>query len=189
MGRHDLANLPVQHTWPDVVRRRQVERPRPRLVHQPWDQGVDLLGRDRAGAEDQRIALLPFVLFRIDVEGLGVIHHGALDRLARGTVDPTEHHIDVILLDEFARLGLRDAVARRTILEVQIDPSPKQAAVRVDVVNHHRGHVGVGDAHKRQRTGLVRDDADLDGTTRCRWFCHDSSPISIPMMNLRPVGR
>ena len=64
----DLADLGVQHVRPDVVGRRQVEGPRAGVLHQPREQRLDLLRRDRAGAEDQRIALLPFILLGVDVE-------------------------------------------------------------------------------------------------------------------------
>ena len=42
---------------------------------------------------------------------------------------------------------------------IELEPAPQQAALRVDVVDDHPRDVGVGDAHERERTGLVRDDA------------------------------
>ena len=64
-------------------------------------------------------------------------------------------------------LACRDAVGRCAVLEEELDLPPQQAAVGVDVVDHHLRHVGVGAAHERKRSGLLRDDADFDGCT-----CH-----------------
>src|SRR5262249_19239325 len=49
------------------------------------------------------------------------------------------------------------------VFEVEINLPPQQAAPRVDVVDDHLRDVGIGDADERQRAGLVRDHAYLDG--------------------------
>ena len=116
--RDDLADLLVQDVRPDVVGRRQVERLRPRALHQPGDQRLDLLRRHRAGAEDERVALLPLVLLGVDVERLALHDGGTLDGLPRGAVDAAEDHVDVVLLDELRGLGLGHAVGGRAVLEV-----------------------------------------------------------------------
>ena len=38
-----------------------------------------------------------------------------------------------------------DAVVGRAVLEVQLELAPQQAALGVDVVDDHPGHVGVGE--------------------------------------------
>ncbi len=92
--RDDLPDARVHHVRPDVVGRRQVERLRPGLAHQPRDERVDLLRRHRAGAEDERIGLLPLVLLGVDVERLALDDGRALDRLPRGAVDAAEDDVD-----------------------------------------------------------------------------------------------
>ena len=62
-----------------------------------------------------------------------------------------------------SRLGGRDGVVGRAVLEAQLELAAQQAALGVDVADHHPGDVGVGDADERERAGLVGDDADLDG--------------------------
>ena len=71
----------------------------------------------------------------------------------------------MIVLNELRRLGFRDAVRGGAVLETQLDVSPQQATVCIDVVNHHPGHVRIGDARERGRTRHVRDDAHLNGST------------------------
>ena len=95
VGRDDLPDARVHHVRPDVVGRRQVEGLRPRLPHQPRDERIDLLRGHRAGAEDERIGLLPLVLLRVDVERLALDHGRALDGLPRGAVDAAEDDVDV----------------------------------------------------------------------------------------------
>ena len=96
----DLTNLLVHGVWPDVVGGRHVERLGPRVPHQPRKERLDLLRRHRAGAEDQRVALLALVLLRVDVERLALIDRRALDGLAGGAVDAAEDDVDPLLFDE-----------------------------------------------------------------------------------------
>ena len=145
VGRDDLADLLVHRVRPDVVGRRQVELLRARLLHQPGNERIHLLRRHRAGAEDERVAFLPLVLLRVDVERLALHDGRALDGLPRGAVDAAEDHIDAILLDELRRLGCRHGIVGRAVLEAQIDVPPQQAALGVDVADDHPGHVGIGD--------------------------------------------
>jgi hypothetical protein len=153
----------VEHARPDVVGGRQIEGPRPRLSHQPRDERVDLLGGHRAGAEDERVGLLPLVLLGVDVERLALDHGRLLDGLPRGAVDAAEDDVDLIALDELLRLGGRDRVVGRAVLEMQLDVAPQQAALRIDVADDHPGHVGVREPDERQRAALVGDDSHLDG--------------------------
>ena len=120
VGRDDLADTRVQHVRPDVVGRGQVELLRPGLLHQPRDERVDLLRRHRAGAEDERVGLLPLVLLGVDVERLALDDGRALDRLPRGAVDAAEDDVDLIVLDELRRLGGCDGVVGRAVLETQL---------------------------------------------------------------------
>ena len=164
LGRDDLADLLVHDARPDVVGRRQGELLRARLLHQPGNQGIDLLRRHRAGAEDERVGLLSLVLLRVDVERLALHDRGGLDGLPRRAEDATEDHVDLILLDELGGAGFRGAVGGLAVLEVQLDLLPEQAAAGVDLVDHHLGDVGVRDAHERQGTRLIGDHSHLDGS-------------------------
>jgi hypothetical protein len=130
----------------------------------PGNERVDLLRRHRAGAEDERIAFLALVLLRVDVQGLPVNHGGTLDGLPRRAVDPTEDHIHAILLNELGGRGFRGTVGGLAVLEVQLDGPSQEPAGGVDLVDHHVGHVGVGDPHEGQGPRLVGDHAHLDGT-------------------------
>ena len=98
LGADDLADLLVHGVRPDVVGRRHVERLRPGVSHQPGKERLDLLRRHRTGAEDQRVALLPLVLLRVDVERVALLDRRALDGLARGAVDAAEDDVDVLLV-------------------------------------------------------------------------------------------
>ena len=117
IGRDDFADLLVHDVRPDVVRRRQIEFLRAGLLHQPGNQRIDLLRRHRAGAEDERVAFLPFVLLGVDVELPALDDGGALDGLPRGAVDAAEDHVDLVVLDELGRLGFRNAVDRCAVLQ------------------------------------------------------------------------
>ena len=163
VGRDNFTDLLVHRVWPDIVSRRQVEFLRPRLLHQPGNERLDLLRWHRAGTEDERVAFLSLVLLRVDVKLLALHDSRTLDSLPRGAVNATEDHIDLILLDELGSFGLRNTICSCTVLKVQIDLSPQQATVCIDVINHHLGHVRIGDAHERECTRLVRDYAHLDG--------------------------
>ena len=162
-GGHDLADLLVQRVRPDVVGRGHVEGRGPRLLHQPGEERLDLLGRHRPGAEDERVALLALVLLRVQVELAGFVDHGHLDGLPGRAVDAADDDVDVGL-DEPGRRGLRHVVIGGTVLDEQLDGTAEQTALRVDVVDDHPGHVDVGDAHEGQGAGLVGDDPDPSRT-------------------------
>jgi hypothetical protein len=100
-----------------------------------------LLRRDRAGAEDERVTFLTFILLRVNVELLD---------------------IDPILVDELGGLGCCHAVGRRTIFEVKVQPPIQQTANSIDLVNHHFGNVGIGDARERYRLRLLSDNSHFD---------------------------
>jgi hypothetical protein len=87
-----------------------------------------LLRQDRAGAEDERVTFLTFVLLRVNVELLD---------------------IDPILLDEPSGLGCCHAVGRRTIFEVKVQLPIRQTANSIDLINHPFGNVGIGDPRER----------------------------------------
>ncbi len=169
VGRDDLPDAPVHHARPDVVGGRQVEGLRPGLAHEPRDEGVDLLRRHGAGAEDQRVGLLTLVLLRVDVERLALDHGRALDGLPRRAVDAAEDDVDLVLLDELRRALGRRSVVRGAVLEMQLEPAPQEAALGVDVADDHPGHVRVGAPDDRERAGLVGDDPHLDGIAVGRW--------------------
>ena len=171
---HGLADTLVQDVRPDVVGAGKVERLRAGLAHQPRDERIDLLRRHRAGAEDQRVGLLPLVLLGVDVEGLAFDDRRALDRLARRAVDAAEDDIDPVLLDELPRRCRGQLVVRPAVLDDQLDVPAEQPALGVDVADDHPGDVGVRGSDEREGAGLVRDDSDLDGVTDgvcCRHAC------------------
>ena len=125
----------------------------------------NLLRWHRAGTEDERVTFLSLVLLGVDVKPLALHDCRTLDSLSRGAINATEDHVDLILLDELGGFGFRHAIGGCTVLKVQLYLPPQQAAVRIDVINHHPGHVCVGDTHEREWTRLVRDYAYLDGST------------------------
>src|SRR3954470_4818979 len=163
VGRDHLADALVHHVRPDVVGGRQIELPRAGLAHHPRDEGVDLLRRHRAGAEDERIGLLPLVLLGIDVQRPALHDRRSLDGLPRRAVDATEDDVDVVFLDELRRTGGSDVVVGRAVLEVQLHLPAQEPAPGVDVADDHPRDVGVRDADERQRSGLICDEAHLDG--------------------------
>ncbi len=140
----------------------EIERLRARLLHQPRNERLNLLRRHRPGAEDERIGFLPFVLLRVDVERLRLLHDGPLDRLPRRTVDAAQDDVHAIVAHEFLGLRARDAVVGLAVFENQLQRSAKQPARRVDVLHDHPGRVRAGDAQRSQRPRLVHDDADFD---------------------------
>ena len=176
-GLDDVPHAAVQHVGPDVVGRRQVERPRAGLSHQPRDQRVDLLRRPGARAEDERIRLRALVLLRIDVERPALLHRRPLDGLPRGAVDAAEDDVDPVALDQPGRSGGRDGVVGRAVLQVQLEPPPEQPALGVDVADDHPRDVGVGCADERERAGLIGDDPHPDGIGVGAWrWRHDFLP-------------
>ena len=134
-------------------------------MHQPGNERVNLLRWHRAGTEDERVTFLSLVLLGVDVKLLALHYSRTLDSLPRGAINATEDHIDLILLDELGGFGFRHAICSCTVLKVQIDLPPQQATLCIDVINHHLGHVCVGDTHEREWTRLVRDYSYLDGST------------------------
>ena len=98
LGADDLTDLLVQRVRPDVVGRRHVEAScAPVSLHQPREERLDLLRRHRAGAEDQRVALLALVLLRVEVERLRLVDHRSLDGLAGRAVDAADDDVDADL--------------------------------------------------------------------------------------------
>ena len=129
VGGDQFTDLLVHDVRPNVVRGRQIELLRPGLLHQPRNRRLELLRGHRAGAEDERIAFLPLVLLRVDVESPPLLDGRALDRLPGGAVDATEDHVHVVLLYELGGPGPGHTVGRRTVLEAQLEPPPQQAPV------------------------------------------------------------
>jgi hypothetical protein len=145
--RGDFVDLSVHHVGPDVVRRGQVERPCPGLLHDPRDQRLDLLRRNGAGAEEERVILLPLVLLGVDVERSPVHHRRVLDGLPGRAEDAAQQHVDVVVPDELGGRGRRLHVVARAVLDQQFDATAEQAARRVDLVHDERRGVGLGTAH------------------------------------------
>src|SRR5439155_11704115 len=148
-----------------VVSRRQVEFLRPRLLHQPANERFNLLRWHRTGTKYERVTFLSLVLLWVNVKLLAIHYSRTLDSLPRGAINATEDHVDSILLDELGCFGFRYAIGSCTVLEVQLDLPPQQATLGIDVVDHHRGHICIGDTHEREWTRLVRDYSHLDGWT------------------------
>ena len=160
----DLADARVQHVRPDVVGRRQVERLRAGLSHQPRDERVDLLRRHRAGAEDERVGLLPLVLLGVDVERLALDDGRALDGLPRRAVDAAEDDVDAVLLDQLRRRWPRRRRRRsrcpRGTARACRPSRPPLALMSPMTI---RATLALASPDERERAGLVRDDSHLDG--------------------------
>ena len=54
-------------------------------------------------------------------------------------------NVHLILLDELPRFGFRNAIRRCAVLEIEVYLPPQQSTLRIDVIDHHLGHVRVGD--------------------------------------------
>jgi hypothetical protein len=162
IGRGDFMNLPVHHMRPDVVGRGQVERPCSDLLHHPRDQRLDLLCRNGAGAEQERVVFLPLVLLGVDVERLAVHHRRLLDGLPGRAEDAAQEDVDMVILDELGGGGRRLLVVGRAVLDDQLDVAAEQAAGRVEFVHDQCRDVGLAGAHDAEGAGLVGDHADLD---------------------------
>ena len=164
-GGHDLPHLLVQDMRPDVVGGRQVEALCAGALHEPREERVDLLRGHRSGAEDQRVALLALVLLGVDVERLALLDDGAFDRLTGRAVDAAEDDVDMR-----ARRRAWLPPRRRPSSSVALSSMnsstgwPSRPPAPVDVVDHHRGRVRVGDPHEGERPGLIGDDADPGGS-------------------------
>ena len=63
----------------------------------------------------------------------------------------------------FAAAASAALVVGGAVFDEQLERAAEQAAAGVDVVDDHLGDVRVGDAHERERAGLIGDHADLDG--------------------------
>ena len=99
----------------------------------------------------------------IDVELPALDDGRALDGLPRGAVDAAEDHVDIVVLDELGRLGFRDAVDRCAVLEVQIELRPSRPPLALMSSITILATLALAMPIERERAGLVRDDADLDG--------------------------
>ena len=140
-----LARVLVQLPGPDVIGGGQGEALA--AVHdQPRDEMVALLRRRRPGAEEVRRALGPFVQRRINVERAALGDDDVLDGIAHGAGDAAEHHVDAALLDQPAHAAFTDPPFGCGVLDVELEGSPQQPALGVDVVRHQGGDVGVADA-------------------------------------------
>jgi hypothetical protein len=106
------------------------------------------------------VALLALVLLRVDVQLPGLVDHRSLDGLSRGAVDAAHDDVHGGTLDELRRYGFRHVVVGGAVLDEQLDGATEKAATGVDVIDHHLGDVGIGDAHEGKRAGLIGDEAD-----------------------------
>ena len=104
----------------------------------------------------------PFVLLRVDVERLTLDDGRTFDRLSRRAVDAADDDVDLITSDELGRLGGGHGVVGRAVLEQEDYGPPEQAALGVELVDHHPGHVRVREPDERQRARLIGDHSDLD---------------------------
>ena len=145
-----------------VVRRGQGE-PLPAVLDEPRDEVIALLGGGRAGAIDERRALLAFVELGIDVERLAPRDDDVLDGVAHRAGDAAEHHVHVVALDQLAHVVHRHRLVRRRVLDEELERAPQDAALGIDVGDHHLRDVGVGIAGEADGPGQVRGDPDLDG--------------------------
>ena len=142
------------------------------FLHQVVDGRDRLLVRRGAGVEHVALALLTFVLHRVEQEAVEFLEHRQ-HRLARHRGPAAEHHRDLVLGDELARLLGEHRPVRGRVDHHRLQLLAEHAALLVLLVDQHQHHVlerGLADRHgARQRM----QNADLDGVVgrlggRCR---------------------
>ena len=131
------------------------------LAHQVLDRRDRLLVGRGAGVEDVLRALLALVLHRVEQQAVELLEHRQ-HGLARDRGPAAEHHVDLLALDQLARLlGEQRPVGGR-IDDHRLDRPAEQAALLVEVVDQHQHDVLQRRLADRHRAGQGMQDADLD---------------------------
>ena len=132
------------------------------VLHQVVDRGNRLLVRRGAGVDHVLRRLFAFVLDRVEQQAV-VLLEDRQHRLARHRGPAAEHHRDLVLLEQLARLLGEQRPVRGRIDDHRFELPAEQAALLVLLVDHHQDRVlqrGLADGH---RAGQRVQHADLDG--------------------------
>ena len=132
------------------------------LAHQVLDRRDRLLVGRGAGVEDVLRDLLAFVLHRVEEEPVQLLEHRQ-HRLPRHRGPAAEHHRDLVLREELARLLGEQRPVRGRVDDDGLELHAHDAALGVDLVDRHQHHVLQHRLADRHRPGERMEDADLDG--------------------------
>ena len=75
---------------------------------------------------------------------------------------PPKIDVDPVLVHELLRRGRGDGVVGGAVLDVELELAAEQAALGVDVADHHPDDVCVGHTGRLERAGLVGDHSHPD---------------------------
>lgn len=132
------------------------------FAHQVFHGGNGLLVGRGAGVEHVLLQFLALVLHRVEQQAVQFLEHRQ-HRLARHRGPAAEHHRHLVLRQQLARFLGEQRPVRGRVDHHRFELFAHDAAVGVDLVDGHQGHVlerRFRDGHgARQRM----QDADLDG--------------------------
>ena len=137
------------------------------LAHEVFDRGDRLLIGRGAGIEDVVGALLALILHGIEEQAVQLLEHRQ-HRFARHRGPAAEHHRHLVLLQQFARLLGEERPVGCGIDHDRLDLLAEQAAMLVDVVDHHQHGVLERRLADRHGAGQRMQHADLDRVLRLR---------------------
>ena len=135
------------------------------LAHQVLHRGNGLLVGRGAGVEHVLRQLFAFVLHRVEEQAVQFLEHRQ-HRLARHRSPAAEHHGDLVLGQQLARLLREQRPVRGRVDHHRLELLAEHAALGVDLVDRHQRHVlehGLADRHG---AGQRVQHADLDGVGR-----------------------
>ena len=121
-----------------------------------------LLVRGGAGVEHVALALLAFVLHRIEQDRVQLLEHRQ-HGLARHRGPAAEHRRDLFLGDQLARLFGEQRPVRGRVDDDRLELLAEQAALLVLLVDQHQHHVFQRGLADRHGAGERMENADLDG--------------------------
>ena len=132
------------------------------LRHQVIDRGDRLLVGRGAGIEHVALALLAFVLHRVEQDVVELLEHGE-HGLARHRGPAAEHRGDLVLGDELARFLRKQRPVRRRVDHDGFELLSEHAAFLVLLLDQHEHDVLQRRLADRHGAGERMEDADLDG--------------------------
>ena len=154
---------------PRVIRSAEEERLRLLVLHQPWDEGLDLLVGHRANVEEVPVADPALVVRGVDEDRLRGIGGGERDSPAFGARKRADDQIDLVVVDQLLRLLNRGVGIRGGVFEEKLDLRADHSAMSIHVVDRHLRIVFHGWPQHGQEARQGYEGTHLDGTSRgCR---------------------